>query len=308
MRPQDHQVSRHSPNPCRDDQSVITKLDHITEGDVYCLRDDLLGNPFNGSKHRKYKGLFDYFLDLKPSCIHIPASIASNHLVLSIEYCLKSNLNFKVYTKKPFGQLRPNARCVLNMTPHDALIYSDSPWQDARQAQELDAKSVLMPLGGYSQQAAVSSLSLGHDIMAFNELNALDTVILDAGTGLQAASALVAMQQRGYKNKAYVIAMGHLDFDAVLKDICLWTNLEKPTFDIEVIRPSTGWRYGSWNKTLDDYSREFFKNTGIILDPVYNAKSFYTMEKLVKDNKTGKSCLIVHSGGTYGSYTGTISE
>lgn len=185
------------------------------------------------------------------------------------------------------------------MTSSRDLIFCCDPFHEASIQHEQDPQSFLMPLGGYSKHAALSSLSLGYEIMEFHKKTPLETVILDAGTGLQAASALVAMQDKGYQNKAYVIAMGNLDFESVLSNICQWTLLKKPTFEIEVIRPTLGASYGSWNQTLERYRGEFLDKTGIILDRFYNTKSFYTLEELIKKNKTSQTCLIVHSGGTF---------
>jgi len=265
---------------------------------IFILRDDLLGLPFNGSKHRKYSGLFRYLFELSPSQVLIPASLASNHLLLSVFYCKKEGLKPLVLTTKPYGPLRPNAEAVLKLLQEDEICYVKDPLKEAQELHLEDEKAFLMPLGGFHKESALSALSLGYEIMDFHDKTPIDTLFVDAGTGLQASSCLMAMQERGFSKEAIVVCMGPLDFDSVLDQVALWTEKTKPTFKIRVCQPMIGKRYGSIPKEIKTYQLEFFKKHGISLDAFYNAKLFYTAEKMMEKDKLG-TCLIVHSGGTY---------
>lgn len=266
---------------------------------LFILRDDLLGPPFCGSKHRKYAGLFTHIIQNGFEKIIIPASLASNHLITSVDLCQKYGLKPLVFSKKPYGHLRSNAKAVLQRLAADEIVYDDHFIDKASEFSQHHPDYFLMPLGGFSKHAAISALSLGYDIYKFHTINPLDYIFLDAGTGLQAASCLIALQEMGYKGKVFVICMGSLDFDQVILKVCEWTNLSAPTFSIEVIKPKTAKSYGSTNRTLINFKNDFFEKTGIVLDDVYNAKSFYTLLELQKTRQVEGTCLIVHSGGTY---------
>lgn len=266
---------------------------------IYVLRDDLLNPPFNGSKHRKYQGLFQKILASGYIEVVIPGSIASNHLVTSVYLCQRYGLKVRVFTKMPYGHLRANAKAVLAMLKQEELFLSDDYQKQADSYIQDHPQAFLMPLGGFSQEAALSSLSLGYEIFAFHEKTPLDHIILDAGTGLQAASCLIALEEKGFKGHAHIICMGALDFDQVLTQVAAWTQKTKPSFAIASLKPSLAKAYGSSNQRLLAFQSQFFAQTNILLDTVYNAKSFYTLFQMQKKGLLQGSCLIVHSGGTY---------
>jgi 1-aminocyclopropane-1-carboxylate deaminase len=286
---------------------MIHKLPCLStkEACVYILRDDLLNPPFSGSKHRKYEGLFLKIIDDHIETLMIPGSMASNHFVTSIYLAKKHNIQIKAFCKKPYGTLRANAQAVKDLLSDDELVFCDDPWQEAQSAHLKTLRSYVMPLGGYSKEAAQSALSLGYDIMQFASTVSIDHIFLDAGTGLQAASCLLAMQEMGYKGSATVVRMGNLDFDKVIKEISDWTLKSLPSFAIDVIPPSKGKMYGSRNRDVDFFSEKFESASLIKLDPVYNSKLFYTLDHMIQTNKVQGTLLVVHSGGTY---SGTISE
>jgi 1-aminocyclopropane-1-carboxylate deaminase len=299
MRFQNNQVLRHSPR-CGS-SALIHELAFYKQADfnLYVLRDDLLNPPFSGSKHRKYQGLFEDIIKHGIHEVIIPASLASNHLITTVHLCKKHNLKPRVFTKKPFGNLRPNAKATLDLLSEDEIFVDNDYHQKAHEYLKDHASSFLMPLGGYHPKAAASSLSLGYEIFDFHQKTPLDHVILDAGTGLQAAACLLALEEKGYQGKAHIICMGALDFDQVLKQIACWTDKKLPNFSVNVIRPFIAKSYASSNKTLDEFKNVFFTNNGIRLDTTYNAKSFYTLIQMYQKRQVQGTCLIVHSGGIY---------
>lgn len=299
MRFQNDQILCHSPR-CSS-HSLIHELAFYRQADfsLYVLRDDQLNPPFSGSKHRKYKGLFQEILNNKFSSVIIPASLASNHLLCSVSLCMQNFIKPLVFSKKPYGPLRPNAQAVLEMLKEDELFYHDDYLNEAKKHARAQPLSYLMPLGGFCQSAAVSALSLGYEIFEFHKQQPLDEVILDAGTGLQASSCLLALEEMGYKGRAHVICMGELNFYEILKQVSTWTHKQMPSFEINVLRSSIAKSYGTSNQTLQSFKQDFFKNTGIILDTVYNAKSFYTLLEMREKRQVQGTCLIVHSGGIY---------
>lgn len=245
-------------------------------------------------------GLFEYLKTIKPTSIIIPASIASNHLITSLTYCENYALKAVVFTKKPYGPLRANAQAVLaKIEPH----YCQDPFLEGALLAQKNKGAFLMPLGGFHKEAARSALSLGEEIALFNEQTPLEHLFLDAGTGLQAAAALIALQGFDYRGEAHVVCMGPLDFKNVLETVAKWLHLPLPTFKIHIHTPIIGKRYGSFPKELQEFSEDFYQKTGILLDPYYNAKLFHTASVLMKQNKVTGTVLLVHSGGTYSATT-----
>jgi len=268
----------------------------------YIAREDEHGGVLNGSKYRKYAGLFDYLNSLKPSCVIIPGSIASNHVIASASLCKQWGLKCLVITSKSSDPVHGNASLLLKLLNDEQLLYAQDPFLEALRVHEKTPGSFLMPLGGYHPQAAQSALSLGSGLMEFHQRVPLSQIFLDAGTGLSAASALLQMQAQGYQGKAYVIKMGKLNFSEVLAQTSQWVNLEMPRFSFEVLPPVLGKYYGKSDPVLDRFALEFYQHTGILLDPFYNAKLFYTASRLIQETASKGTTLIVHSGGTLSGY------
>jgi 1-aminocyclopropane-1-carboxylate deaminase/D-cysteine desulfhydrase-like pyridoxal-dependent ACC family enzyme len=224
---------------------------------------------------------------------------------LSIDYALKQQIPVIAVTKKTYGPLRPNAQKALELLQHSEVIFDLDPFQRAENIHKTTSNSFLMPLGGFHQEAAKTSLSLGYEIGDFHKQTPLKRVFLDAGTGLQAACALLALQEIGFQGEAYIVMMGPLDFYKVMQQVSEWVELPLPSFKIHPVYPLTARSYGKTNKTLQDFRKEFFEKEKIVLDDVYNAKLFHTALSYIRDLKLEGPYLIVHSGGTY---SGTISE
>ena len=65
---------------------------------------------------------------------------------------------------------------------------------------------------------------------------------------------------------------------------------------ISLIDPS----FGAVSKKLLQFIKSFGQKEGILLDPAYNAKLFYSAMQLIEENKMSGNCLIIHSGGGLG--------
>lgn len=61
--------------------------------------------------------------------------------------------------------------------------------------------------------------------------------------------------------------------------------------------------FGKYNPALINYIEKFKENYNIALDFVYNAKTFYYLEKFLTENKAydGKKILHIHTGGLQGN-------
>lgn len=262
----------------------------------YVLRDDLLGGIACGSKHRKYQTIFSELQKKRPSLLLIAATLGSNHLLLSTLYAKWHNIPFLIVTKKHHGEPNLNTR-LTKAVAQDQIIYSEAINVELEKLQNKYPDHYLMPLGGFCKLGALGATSLGEQIEAFDQKTPIDYLFLDAGSGLTAASVITYLENTTFKGTIYVITMGPLDFDLVLKQVKEWLEVHSSRLRIEVLRPSIGKSYGSRPSTLQAYAKIFYQKNGILLDPVYNAKLFYTAEQILKTLDPEKNSLVVHSGG-----------
>ena len=60
--------------------------------------------------------------------------------------------------------------------------------------------------------------------------------------------------------------------------------------------------YAKFNQELISFIRKFYKITGIITDPIYSGKLFYSLVDQLTHNKTfkNKKIIALHSGGKIG--------
>jgi 1-aminocyclopropane-1-carboxylate deaminase/D-cysteine desulfhydrase-like pyridoxal-dependent ACC family enzyme len=259
-------------------------------------RDDLLGGIASGSKHRKYKPIFLSLKEKGIKTLIIPASLGSNHLLLSTLYAKWHQIPFIIVTKKPYGHPNLNTKLTLELA-QDRIVYSDAVDCDVAKLQQDNPNHFVMPLGGSCELGALGASTLGQDIENFNKTKPVDALFLDAGTGLTAASVIAYLEKTDFLGKVFVIAMGPLDFEKILKEVKSWLNVSSSRIQYEIHKPSIGKSYGSKPAFLDTYAKAFYQQNGILLDPIYNAKLFYTAETIIQGFDLTKTSLIVHSGG-----------
>lgn len=72
--------------------------------------------------------------------------------------------------------------------------------------------------------------------------------------------------------------------------------------DWRLLEPAVPQKYGKVDQSLLEFVLEVFHNTGVILDPVYNAKALRSLLNISPEIVSANNCVFVHTGGLGGCF------
>lgn len=158
----------------------------------------------------------------------------------------------------------------------------------------------------FINEGGASSLALLGCAEIIDELHTdYDHIFCACGTGTTLAGLSMGLKQRNQQTKLHgvsVLAGG----DFLLKDI------KKLYDEADNITIHTSYHFGGYAKTkppLMDFTKSFVSSTGVLIEPVYTAKTFYALMDLIENNyfQEGARILVLHTGGLIG-ILGKIDE
>lgn len=133
-----------------------------------------------------------------------------------------------------------------------------------------------------------------------------DSVFVSCGTATT-LSGLTLANAKGFKLFGVSALKGG---DFLLKDIrknlmTVYADRETTDYAMNNISLLTGYHFGGFAKINDEllsFSRRFYKETGIKLDPIYTAKAAFAMVDIArrKHNKNPEKWVLIHTGGLQG--------
>jgi 1-aminocyclopropane-1-carboxylate deaminase/D-cysteine desulfhydrase-like pyridoxal-dependent ACC family enzyme len=176
--------------------------------------------------------------------------------------------------------------------------------------------TVVIPEGSVMTEAIPGAVTLALDIIR-NE-NSLgvnfERIFMDAGTGFQAAVALLTYSWLEKPTQFYVVLMADAVevFEDKLRRFHVayekWLNqkISFPT-NYTLLHPLTARSFGSVNAGVYDTMIDLARKEGIFVDPIYSAKLFNRSRQYLSDGIYKGNTLIVHSGGAL-SLTGFQSQ
>lgn len=164
--------------------------------------------------------------------------------------------------------------------------------------QELFGRFYLLPEGG-TNQLALRGCSEIVDEIRTGQPNLPDYWCLACGTGGTAAGLI-----NGLAGASKIIGFSVLKGDFHRKAIeKLWLEEKLPVYENWQI--NTDYHFGGYAKFNDElttFINNFYKKSGIPLDPIYTGKLFYGVFDLLKKDyfQKNSTVLCVHSGGLQG--------
>lgn len=245
-----------------------------------------------GTKLRKFKGLFQYLKQNNFSEVLIYGNPHSNFVSTYTFLC--KTFGFKVnsifYTKDKFKQ---------SINSKISEIYSD-------EFQLIQSKNNLeFYLKEYSKSEIFQIPEFGIHPSSINSLNELwseiknvdfEYLFLDIGTGFTALTALEYFQNK----KIIGVAIGQDEKKILhyLENLSDKLNLSKENLkNLKIISPIISKSFGSVNKELENFIKEFYKEKEIYLEPIYSAKSVFTILNFIKKEKLNGKGIYIHQGG-----------
>ncbi|MEI8300834.1 MAG: pyridoxal-phosphate dependent enzyme [Chlamydiota bacterium] len=275
----------------------------------FVKRDDELSFGISGSKYRKYASLIPYLLKEKIDHVLLVGSAYSNHLVGILQLLNEETIQSTLYLSETHDQLLQGNRALIQLLIGNGQVHnlSKEQWKhkDTLIPSHLDASSIYIPEGADMLPALPGALSLAEDLSRNQIDNQIyfDHIFIDAGTGLSAIGLLLGIPFFAIKAHVHIILMAEnadlfkqklLGYKAYLEGL-LQTTLYLPSFSL--YNSSIGKAFGSTPKTIFKEIQTLAIEEGILTDPIYSAKLFYSAKDIAAHLDLKGNLLCIHSGG-----------
>lgn len=187
-------------------------------------------------------------------------------------------------------------------------------------------ESYIIPIGGSNSIGLFGYLEQFDEMMRQNIDQFIDDIVVTSGSGGTMSAIAIANYLTGSKFKIH-------SFCVCDSSDYFYNHLEKEIYDlfgnetkidaknlVNIVQCSRGLGYAKSTKEELEFLVDFFRQTGIILDPVYTGKAMYALVNLLNGQKPtlaydkdenaknflanlkGKKVLFIHTGGQLGNF------
>lgn len=272
----------------------------------FIKREDETGGLLNGTKRRKYLSLLPFLLSYDEWIIR--GSCFSNHVLALSELAKEHHKTvWLIFEDKKPQVSRGNFFLTSLLVEEERMFFekSDTKWLiDERK--KLDKKIIEVPVGGDTKESFLGSLTLPLEIFDQEALQNthFDHLFIDSGTGFTAAALIAGCNFLKKKTQIHVVLVAGSEaaFQKKVDDANEWLKEAGGLFPFsssyKTYDSQTAKSFGAVNKKLLSFIESFAKAEGVFLDPIYNAKLFFSAKEIIERDHLQGKILIIHSGGT----------
>lgn len=261
--------------------------------EVWVKRDDLIHPVVSGNKWRKLKHLISEVTIRNLGGVITFGGAFSNHLIATANVCSMLNLECHLIIRGEEPKERNHYLTFCKALGAQLHFVSREDYRDKAGCLEklpIEVSNYLMiPEGGAHPLAHKGCMEIITELQ-----NDYDYIYLASGTGTTAMGLAMAIKEFHKATRLMVVP--------VLKNEQAISELLEPYPFAEVMFNQ---HLGGYAKTNSDLFREIEKTVlkyGILLDPIYTAKSFMAMLEHCKSMQK-KKILFLHTGGTFGLFS-----
>lgn len=261
---------------------------------VFVKRDDMIHPFISGNKWRKLKYLLLAAEKQGKNHLVTFGGAYSNHLLATA--CAGAKFGFKT-SGFVRGEKVNNETLNLCQIFGMNLIFSDRESYKNKKALfenyfHNNDFAFFIDEGGTSQEAIKGCSELAEELDTV-----YDHLFCAAGTGSTAAGFIKGIKQKNIETKCHVIP--------VLKGVeYLYEDIKtnSGTDDFEFHQEYHFGGYAKTNEKLITFIKDFCRETGILIEPIYTGKLFFALFDLIEKDKfkKGSKILVIHSGGLTG--------
>lgn len=283
---------------------------------IFVKRDDELSSGITGSKYRKYASLIPHLLAIKYDEVLLIGSSQSNNIVGLVQLLIENSIPYRLLLLKGNEEKLLGNRIWLRLLSHgeeniDWLTRDQWPEVDnmadryAEQAAEAGKRVFIVREGAAVPESLPGAMTLAEDILRNEKEHHItfNHIFIDSGTGMSAIGLMAGLRNAGMEEKTVhitLIAGSEKEFEkryAFITGADPEKHYRGPVlFHPPAIAPS----FGSITKSVLDEVKNIARLEGILADPVYTAKHFYTAKKIIEEGKLQGNILIIDSGGALG--------
>lgn len=302
----------------------LVKLKYtINDCNIFMKRDDLLDFYFGGNKVRLYEYIISEIQRQKAEKIITFGSIYSNHVrvTAAVAAYLKMECDIIILKERNNEEQNPDGNNLLtslyNIVKHDC--YTDEANEYIDKFLEIQAqrkvKFFFVPGGGHLPIAALGYMDCLSEIQKqCNDIRLdVDVIFTPTGTGTTQAGLLYGKKAFNFKGDIVGVTVAR-DVERCVHEITKLTDNMNKEFktnyvsnenDVKVLEKYIG--YGQIDDQIITLMKSLAMSDGILLDPIYNAKSFIVMEKEIK-KRNYKNVIYINTGGTPNIFTEAVKR
>jgi 1-aminocyclopropane-1-carboxylate deaminase len=252
----------------------------------------------SGSYHGNYLATFSYLFANQGHRV-ISLARTSNPKLKTGNSCLVDHFSNELWigSGKTFRKRE-------DITYETAIDREYNFYEVKSKVNKLFPNGIWIPEYGFSKEGSIGLESLWEEISSrFSEFN----IFLDMGSGLTYLSALRYFYNRNSSVKIYGVALGEKrhswidQWDSHLEKLGWKEGVDLPSLSQiqdSILEPSILPGFARVNQTLKQYTKDFYSNYGIPLEPIYSAKSIFTLEETIETKSIPPGRYIyVHQGG-----------
>lgn len=268
---------------------------HFQSLNVFVKRDDLIDTYISGNKWRKLKYVLEQVKAAKKKHLVTFGGAYSNHLLATAALAARHNLQSTAFVR---GEKVENEMLMFCKLFGMKLIFTARDlYKDKQSLFENyfgnDETCFFIDEGGASNEGVKGCAEIITELP-----HHYDHVFCAAGTGTTAAGLLRGINEQGLATTLNVVPVLK-GGEFIEKEIAQYEN------DLSKLQLHTNYHFGGYAKTtplLIHFIKNFVSETGILIDPVYTAKMFYSIYDLAQQNyfKKDAKILALHTGGLFG--------
>jgi 1-aminocyclopropane-1-carboxylate deaminase len=270
---------------------------------LWVKRDDLIDPYISGNKWRKLKYVLEEAISTDKTHLVTFGGAYSNHLVATAAAAAKYALKSTAFVR---GERVDNEMLLLcklygmDLRFTDRDSYKNKAELYKRYFNE-DDTAYFIDEGGAGPQAIKGCEEIIDELP-----EDIDHIFCAAGTGTTSAGLLNGIINRNRKAILHVVPVLKAG-DYIKKQILDLTGFSVSEAPAEKMVIHQDFHFGGYakvNEELLNFMKNFIRDTGILIDPVYTAKLFYAINSLSETNYLDKDSKIValHTGGLLGIF------
>jgi len=274
-------------------QQIIFPIFDDNDFKIYIKREDKIHPIVSGNKFRKLKYNIQKAKELNKNIIITFGGAHSNHLLATAYAGKKENLKTIAYVRgDELQNIKYNS--TLQKCNDFGMEFVFISRVDYRKRNELDyIKSIktkfkdayVIPEGGTNELGVLGC----EEILTLDD-SFFDVICCPVGSG-GTISGIINSSSNNHK----VIGFSALKGSEINNVISKFVNKSNwKIFDDDIFGG-----YANIDNRLVNFINEFYKNTGLELDPIYNSKMLFKIIKLIESKKWkfGKKVLLINTGG-----------
>lgn len=284
--------------------------------DCYIKREDELGCIVSGSKVRKYHTLIKALKNKNCQKVGLIGSQFSNHVLGLSTLLIENEIEPTLFLLQSKNKLAVGNALFINLLVPSTRInlISRQRWSDVEEiARSWEVKNKefaaeIVSEGGNLAQSIRGLATLAIDIIE-NERElgvAFKEILIDAGTGLTASCLIATFGLLQKKCHIHVMLAASdpdsfsIRLEAAIQELERQTKRQitsLPSYSLH--RPPTAQSFGGVNRKVFETIKTAMQHEGVFLEPIYSAKLYLLLEKLLQAKALQSPVLFIHSGGLF---------